>query len=193
MWMACDVIRGICRPIICTATTSFFVSRALALTLWEIFVHFFPWAEAISVSFKWILTFEKFSKNLEIFWKFSIFYLKVSSFENLKNSKFRYSSFLCYACLCLRSKFGVCILKIDCSTAFYLKQLFFTKSTEHDLSLTSLTFDLGWPRVKIFHRMRRIDARRGTENFKALFPTKFKLLTKNHQGALCPPPHQVAG
>ena len=30
--------------------------------------------------------------------------------------------------------------------------------------------------------MRRIDARRGTENFKALFPTEFELLTKNHQG-----------
>ena len=30
--------------------------------------------------------------------------------------------------------------------------------------------------------MRRIDARRGTENFKALFPTEFELLAKNQQG-----------
>ena len=36
--------------------------------------------------------------------------------------------------------------------------------------------------------MRRIDARRGTENFKALLPTEFELLTKNHQeGPLAPP------
>ena len=44
---------------------------------------------------------------------------------------------------------------------------FLTKTAEHDLSLTSITFDLGWPRVKYFQRMRRIDGRRGTENFKA--------------------------
>ena len=36
--------------------------------------------------------------------------------------------------------------------------------------------------------MRRIDARRGTENFKALFPTEFELLTKNHQGGPKGPP-----
>ena len=30
--------------------------------------------------------------------------------------------------------------------------------------------------------MRRIDARSGTENFKALFPTEFELLTKNPLG-----------
>ena len=66
---------------------------------------------------------------------------------------------------------------------------FLTKTAEHDLSLTSITFDLGWPRVIFFfQRMRRIDARRGTENFKALFPTEFELLTKNHQGAQRPPP-----
>ena len=43
--------------------------------------------------------------------------------------------------------------------------------------------------------MRRIDARRGTENFKALFPTEFELLAKNQQGGGGPfgPPHQVAG
>ena len=42
-----------------------------------------------------------------------------------------------------------------------------------------------WPWVtsdKIFQRMRRIDARRGTENLKALFPTEFELLVKNQQG-----------
>ena len=36
--------------------------------------------------------------------------------------------------------------------------------------------------------MRRIDARRGTESFKALFPTEFELLTKNHQGGPKGPP-----
>ena len=41
--------------------------------------------------------------------------------------------------------------------------------------------------------MRRIDARRGTQNFKALFPTEFELLTKNHQGALWPPPPPPSG
>ena len=51
-----------------------------------------------------------------------------------------------------------------------------------------------WPWVTsgkiFFQRMRRIDARRGIENFKALFPTEFELLTKNHQGGgpLAPPP-----
>ena len=64
---------------------------------------------------------------------------------------------------------------------------FLTKTAEHDLSLTSITFDLGWPRVRCFQRMRRIDARRGTENFKALFQTEFELLTKTHQGALLAP------
>ena len=59
---------------------------------------------------------------------------------------------------------------------------------EHDLSLTSITFDLWWPRVRFFQRMRRIDARRGTEKFKALFPTEFELLTKNHQGGPKGPP-----
>ena len=63
-----------------------------------------------------------------------------------------------------------------------------TKTAEHDLSLTSITFDLGWTRIKLFQRMRRIDARRGAEIFKALFLTKFELLTKKHQGALAPPP-----
>ena len=71
---------------------------------------------------------------------------------------------------------------------FYLKQLFLTKTAEHDLSLTSITFDLEWPRANFFQRMRRIDARRGTENIKALFPTKFELLAKNQQeGPLGPP------
>ena len=41
---------------------------------------------------------------------------------------------------------------------------------------------------KNFQRMRRIDARRGTENFKALFSTEFELLTKNHQGGPFGPP-----
>ena len=54
-----------------------------------------------------------------------------------------------------------------------------------------------WPWVtsgKIFQRMRRIDARRGTENFKALFPTEFELLAKNQRGALwAPPPSSVRG
>ena len=59
---------------------------------------------------------------------------------------------------------------------------FFTKTAEHDLSLTSVTFDLERPRVKFLQRMRRIDARRGTEHVKSLFPTEFELLTKNHQG-----------
>ena len=48
-----------------------------------------------------------------------------------------------------------------------------------------------WPWVnsgKIFKRMRRIDARRSTENFKALFPTEFELLAKNQQGGPLPPP-----
>ena len=36
--------------------------------------------------------------------------------------------------------------------------------------------------------MRRIDARRDTVNFKALFPSEFELLTKNHYGALWPAP-----
>ena len=47
-----------------------------------------------------------------------------------------------------------------------------------------------WPWVtsdKIFQRMRRIDARRGTKNFKALFPTEFELLAKNQQGGLWAP------
>ena len=36
--------------------------------------------------------------------------------------------------------------------------------------------------------MRRIDARRGTENFRALFPTEFELLAKNQQGGPFGPP-----
>ena len=36
--------------------------------------------------------------------------------------------------------------------------------------------------------MHRIDARRGTENFEAIFPTEFELLTKNHQGGPKGPP-----
>ena len=41
--------------------------------------------------------------------------------------------------------------------------------------------------------MRRIDARKGTANFKALFPTEFELLTKNHQGGPLPPPPSGSG
>ena len=42
--------------------------------------------------------------------------------------------------------------------------------------------------------MRRIDARRGTENFKALFLTEFELLAKNQQGCpLAPPPPSGRG
>ena len=47
-----------------------------------------------------------------------------------------------------------------------------------------------WPWVtsgKRLQRMRRIDARRGTKNFKPLFLTEFELLSKNHQGCHCPP------
>ena len=36
--------------------------------------------------------------------------------------------------------------------------------------------------------MRRIDVRRGTENFKALFPTEFELCAKNQQGGPFGPP-----
>ena len=36
--------------------------------------------------------------------------------------------------------------------------------------------------------MRRIDVRKGTENFKTLFPTEFELLTKNQQGGPFAPP-----
>ena len=41
--------------------------------------------------------------------------------------------------------------------------------------------------------MRRIDARRGTENFKALFPTEFELLAKNQQGSPLGPPSSGRG
>ena len=41
--------------------------------------------------------------------------------------------------------------------------------------------------------MRRIDARRGTENFKALFPTEFELLAKNQQGGPSGPPSSGRG
>ena len=41
--------------------------------------------------------------------------------------------------------------------------------------------------------MRRIDARRGTENFKALFPTEFELLAKNQQGGPLGPPSSGRG
>ena len=71
---------------------------------------------------------------------------------------------------------------------FTWNNFFLTKTAEHDLSLTSVDFDLAWPRVKSFQRMRTIDARRGTENFKALFKTEFELLTKNHNGGPLAPP-----
>ena len=50
-----------------------------------------------------------------------------------------------------------------------------------------------WPLVTsgTFFSIRRIDAWRGTENFKVLFTAEFELLTKNHQGRtlnLPPPP-----
>ena len=80
--MTCDVIRGICRPIICTATTSFFVSRALALTLWEIFGYFFHVQRRYPRLSNAILTFEKFPQNLEIFWKILNFLFKSLDFEN---------------------------------------------------------------------------------------------------------------
>ena len=179
MWMTCDVIRWICRPIICTATTSFFVSRALALTLWEIHVQ-----RRYPCHSNAILAFEKFSPHLEIFWILSIFYLKVfrfSRFLNFKILRYQFSS-LCFSmflvqiwCLYLVNRLLYGVLS---------ETTFLTKTAEHDLSLTSITFDHGWHRVKNFKRMRRIDARRGTENFQALFPTEFESLTKKHQGGL---------
>ena len=110
-------------------------------------------------------------------------------FYILKNVEFRNSE-IAVSSLC----FSMFVVQIWC---LYLvnpllygvlsERTFLTKTAEHDISSTPITFDLGWPRVFFFQRMRRIDARRGTEKFKTLFPTKFELLTKNHQGALCPP------
>ena len=45
----------------------------------------------------------------------------------------------------------------------------------------------------IFQGMREIDVGRGTENGEAKFAAVFGLSTKNHRGALCPPPHRGAG
>ena len=41
--------------------------------------------------------------------------------------------------------------------------------------------------------MRRIDARRGTKNLKALSPTEFELLAKNQQGGPLGPPSSGRG
>ena len=97
-----------------------------------------------------ILTFEKFPNNLEIFLKILNFYLKVSRF---KKNEFQNSEIAVFFAIL----FDVCgqnLVFVSCkSTAlqrFTWNNFFFTKTAEHDLSLTSITFDLGWPWVRFF-------------------------------------------
>ena len=136
------------------------------------------------MQFRLLKNFPKLGEFLKIL----NFCSKVSRFYKLLNFKILRQQF---SLLC----FSMSVVQIWCS--YLVNRLlygvlpettFFTKTVENDLSLTSITFDFGWPRINFFQRMRRINARRGAENFKALFPTEFELLTKTHQGALCPPP-----
>ena len=148
MWMICDVIRRICRPIICTATTSFFVSRALDSGPYERFlVNFFHVQRQCQCLSNAILTFEKFPQNLEIFWKSSIFYLKVSRYlKNFEVAKIlSIAVFLGYAI----SMFEVqiwCLYLVNRLLYGVLPEttVLLTKTVEHDLSLTRYNF---WPWV----------------------------------------------
>ena len=129
-------------------------------------------------------------KNFPKIWRFcKILNFLLKSLYILKFFEFRHTEIAVFFAT-LFYVYGLNLVFVSCKSnalRCFIWNNFFTKTSEHDLSLTSITFDLGWPRIQFFQRMRIIDARRGTENFKALFPTEFGLLTKTHQGALWPP------
>ena len=64
--------------------------------------------------------------------------------------------------------------------AFPVNPYCWSKSTEHDVTLTSFMTDSKWPQADFFN-MCRIVAGRGTANFKAKFPVLQELFAKNHR------------
>ena len=68
-----------------------------------------------------------------------------------------------------------------------------SKSANHDVTLTSLTADLFWPGSYFFYTRCGIVARRGMASFKAKFPVLQELFAKNHRGGPLPPPQRGEG
>ena len=69
---------------------------------------------------------------------------------------------------------------------FTWNNFFLQKTAKHDLSLASITFDPGRPRIKKNQRIGRIEAWRGTEFLNVLLLTEYELSTKNHTRAIFP-------
>ena len=65
---------------------------------------------------------------------------------------------------------------------------FLTKTAEHDLNLTSITFDLGWPRVNFFQRMRRMMSGEVLKISKRYSEPNLSYWRKSTRGALWLPP-----
>ena len=77
--------------------------------------------------------------------------------------------------------------------AFPVNPYCWSKSAEHDVTLTTLTTDSKWHPSWVFFSMCRIVAGSGTANFKTKFPVLHELFAKNHRGSLDPSGARVNG
>ena len=71
--------------------------------------------------------------------------------------------------------------KIVPLVAFPVNPYCWSKSAEHDVTLTSFMTYSKWPPSLFFFNMCRIVTGRGTANFKAKFPVLQELFAKNHR------------
>ena len=138
-----------------------------------------------------------FSENFPRFWK----YLNKSKFlveksENLEIFrfwKFRDSSFLWHALLCLWPDFGVSRLLIWFSEIFSPLTSFRPKMDEHYLRLASITSDLLWSRTLFFSECAKLMFGEVLKTAQQNSRPFLGYLRKTAGGPIAPPPPSGRG